>query len=120
MVCLSGPLGAGKSLLARGLAEGLGAGSWQGSPTFNLIHEYDTRPRLIHLDLYRLAAFEADELGLGDFLVSDTLTVIEWPERAIALLKSYARATDLYVEMAVLGPTSRSIRVYPLLQATSS
>ncbi len=82
VVMLYGPIGAGKSVLARGIAEGLGADRWRGSPTFTLIQEYDTRPRLYHLDLYRLQSSDVEVLGLEDYAQPDAIMVVEWADRA--------------------------------------
>jgi tRNA threonylcarbamoyladenosine biosynthesis protein TsaE len=82
-VCLYGPLGAGKSTLARGLIRALTAPDEDvPSPTFTLVQLYAARDfPLAHFDLYRLkAAAEAYELGLDDALDLG-VAVIEWPER---------------------------------------
>jgi tRNA threonylcarbamoyladenosine biosynthesis protein TsaE len=82
-VCLSGPLGAGKSVLARGAILELSPGEREApSPTFTLVQSYpNPRLPLSHLDLYRLAsAEEAYELGLEDAL-REGAVVIEWAER---------------------------------------
>ena len=82
-VCLWGPLGAGKSTLARGLIRALTSPEEEvPSPTFTLVQSYDA-PRLTvaHFDLYRLtSADEAFELGLDEALEAGA-AVIEWPER---------------------------------------
>jgi tRNA threonylcarbamoyladenosine biosynthesis protein TsaE len=83
LVCLWGPLGAGKSTLARGLIRALTRPDEEvPSPTFTLVQLYDGRDfGIAHFDLYRLEdAAEADELGLGEAL-EDGAAVVEWPER---------------------------------------
>jgi tRNA threonylcarbamoyladenosine biosynthesis protein TsaE len=82
-VCLSGPLGAGKSSLARALIRALtGEATEAPSPTFTLVQTYETKTfPLAHFDLYRIERpQELEELGLEDAL-EDGAAVIEWPER---------------------------------------
>lgn len=87
VVALSGPLGAGKTTLARALVSRLGGADDEvPSPTFALMQRYETdRLVLTHCDLYRLAPGELDELGLDDALTEGAV-LIEWPERAEAWL----------------------------------
>ncbi len=86
VVAISGPLGAGKTTLARALVARLGGESEVPSPTFALIQHYETpRLTLTHCDFYRLEPPELDQLGLDD-AVSEGAVLIEWPERASAWL----------------------------------
>lgn len=82
VLALSGELGAGKTQLAKGVAEGLGVESVVNSPTFVLMNEHVGRLRLYHIDAYRLAdPEEAVAAGLLDEREIDGLTVIEWADR---------------------------------------
>jgi len=82
-ICLSGPLGAGKSVMARGLIRALNPAERDvPSPTFTLVQFYEGPAfPVAHFDLYRLAdAAEAYEIGLDEALALGA-AVIEWPER---------------------------------------
>ena len=83
-VLLIGNLGAGKTTLAKGIVQGLGAAPADGvsSPTFTLIHEYGSPPAVYHVDLYRLdSARDAATLGLDELFDSPALVIVEWGER---------------------------------------
>jgi tRNA threonylcarbamoyladenosine biosynthesis protein TsaE len=82
LILLHGALGAGKTAFVRGLARGLGVPEEDvSSPTFTLIQEYRGRLVLHHVDLYRLAPREVEDLGLDDLLSSGGVVAIEWAER---------------------------------------
>lgn len=84
---LAGPLGAGKTVFARGLAEGLGVEEPVVSPTFTLMHRYQGRHPVLHVDAYRLEdPGELRLLGLDDLLAEPLVAVVEWADRAAALL----------------------------------
>ena len=82
LLALIGPLGAGKTLLTKGLAEGLGVRSVVNSPTFVLMNEHAGRLRLFHVDAYRLDdPEEALAAGLFDERQAGGVTVVEWADR---------------------------------------
>lgn len=114
VIALRGDLGAGKSTLARAVARGAGVEGDVPSPTFNLVFRYDT-PRgaqLHHLDLYRLEREdEVWELGWSELGAAGDLVLIEWPERAEALLP----APRWEVEIEDEGdPSSRRVTARPI------
>ncbi|MBQ8973500.1 MAG: tRNA (adenosine(37)-N6)-threonylcarbamoyltransferase complex ATPase subunit type 1 TsaE [Clostridia bacterium] len=82
-VLLRGDLGTGKSVFARGIGKSLGVTGNMPSPTFTLMIPYCERVPLYHFDLYRLS--DPDELyeaGLDEYIGSDGIAIIEWPEMA--------------------------------------
>lgn len=83
VIYLRGPLGAGKTTLARGLLRALGVSGPIRSPTYTLMEPYEADGRaLIHLDLYRLRSpLEAEQLGLADYPPDRSWWLVEWPER---------------------------------------
>jgi len=82
VIGLSGDLGAGKTQLAKGFAEGLGITDIVSSPTFVLMSEYAGRLRLFHVDLYRLDdAADALAGGLLDERLLEGVALVEWAER---------------------------------------
>ena len=88
LICLQGDLGAGKTTLVQGLAQGWGSLDAVSSPTFVLVNEY-RRPdacQLFHIDAYRLeSAPEAAELDLDSMLAHGAL-IVEWAERIMSVL----------------------------------
>lgn len=82
VVCLRGELGAGKTTLTQGIAEGMGVQDPVASPTFALAHEHPGTVPLFHLDAYRLdSAEELWDLGFDDYLRAGGVVVIEWGDR---------------------------------------
>ena len=81
VITLSGPLGVGKTALARGFIAGLGHEGEVPSPSFSIVQPYEALdPAVWHVDLYRIEdASEIDELGLDS---ADAVLLVEWPERA--------------------------------------
>jgi tRNA threonylcarbamoyladenosine biosynthesis protein TsaE len=83
VILLYGQLGAGKTAFVRGVARGLGADPDDvSSPTFTLIQEYTSARRILfHVDLYRLAPAEIEDLGLEDLIGGEGVVAIEWADR---------------------------------------
>lgn len=112
---LHGDLGAGKTTLTQGIAQGFGIERPVTSPTFTLVAEYPVDPpingieRLHHLDLYRLTdPAELDSFGFEDLLATDgAVFVIEWPERAEGLLPP----DGVVIEIAPEGVGQRRVLV---------
>jgi tRNA threonylcarbamoyl adenosine modification protein YjeE len=95
---LRGPLGAGKSVLARAVARGAGVAGPIPSPTFNLLFRYESARGfpILHLDLFRIEhPAELWELGWEELGASGELVLVEWPERAGDLLPADRWDIDL-------------------------
>lgn len=92
--CLVGDLGAGKTAFTRGLARGYGFSGRVCSPTFAIMNVYEGGAEVVnHFDLYRLESEEElDDIGFEDCLKKD-ISVIEWPDSFIHLIKSYILVT---------------------------
>jgi tRNA threonylcarbamoyladenosine biosynthesis protein TsaE len=105
-VGLRGDLGAGKTCLVRGIAEGLGVpGDQIRSPSFTLMLEYlGGRLPVYHLDLFRIQPSAADCLALREFLYGSGVALVEWCERLAEPLEDYLEVTLTFV-----GPTARRI-----------
>ena len=106
VVALVGPLGAGKTHLARAIAEGLGVADARAvtSPTFVLIQEYPARLPVYHFDAYRLTGVsDFADLGSAEYLEGDGVCLVEWADRVDAALP----AEHLRVALTVTGEKSR-------------
>ena len=92
VVCLEGDLGAGKTTFTQGLAAALGVPGRVTSPTFCIVQEHRGPNLLVHMDLYRLHG-EDDVIAIGweDYLAEGAILVVEWPERAGALIPVEAK-----------------------------
>jgi len=108
VVLLIGPLGAGKTTLAKGIVKGLGAAAPDdvSSPTFTLIHEYS--PSVYHIDLYRLdTAAQVATLGLEEIFDPRAVVLIEWGERFPELMPE----ERIEIRLRGTGEHSREIEV---------
>ena len=111
VITLSGPLGAGKTALARGFIAALGHDGEVPSPSFAIVQPYeDLDPPVWHVDLYRLEdPAEIEELGLD--AAADAVLLVEWPERAAE--KSWPGALRLSLEFAQNGDRILTAEVPP-------
>ena len=111
LVALSGPLGAGKTQLVKGIAVGLAVPEDEPvlSPTFVLVREYAGRLRLYHLDAYRLSGAEdLLALGLEELLEEpETAVVIEWADRVAQALPAGA----WWIELSHAGAQERELTI---------
>lgn len=108
IICLSGDMGAGKTMFAVGIGKGWGTKYPLTSPTFSLIHEHrrdKDNKRLYHLDCYRLTQpEEAEQIGLDDVLNGRGPVILEWPEH----IESVLPRQRLWIELRILEPTRRN------------
>src|SRR5258707_19449 len=114
LVLLRGDLGAGKTTLIKGIAEGFRAASEEDvtSPTFTLVHEYrGPRANLYHIDLYRVdTPRELETLGLDDLISENSILLIEWGEK----FARFVRDRDVEIRLERVGETDRKIHVHGL------
>lgn len=111
VIALVGNLGAGKTRLVQGIAEGLGVPREEvNSPTFVLIQQYAGRLPVYHFDTYRLRdTDEFEELGIDEIFASGGIAIIEWADRvADALPRDHLR-----IEIEITAPTARVFHVTP-------
>ena len=107
-VTIEGNIGAGKTTLTRGILHGLGYHQIVKSPTYNLVEIYKiSRLYLYHFDFYRFNDYlEWEEAGFREYFNSDTICLVEWPEKAGGLLPT----ADLQFSFKILD-TGRSIEI---------
>jgi tRNA threonylcarbamoyladenosine biosynthesis protein TsaE len=89
VICLDGDLGAGKTALSQAIAKGLEVpeNCYVTSPSFAILHEYEGRIPMYHMDFYRLHDVgEVIDLGFEEYFYLSGLTVIEWSRRALEIL----------------------------------
>ena len=111
IVLLRGDLGAGKTTLVKGIAEGFQAASQEDvtSPTFTLIHEHrGPKASLFHIDLYRIdTQRELDTLALDDLMAENSILLIEWGEKFARFVKE----RDVEIAIERLGENERRVHV---------
>jgi tRNA threonylcarbamoyladenosine biosynthesis protein TsaE len=108
VIALSGPLGAGKTSVARGLLTALGLAGEAPSPSYAIVQPYDPPEvafPVLHVDLYRIEdPEEANELGLDDAR-GDALLIVEWPER----IGEHAWDDALWLTLEMLPDGARAL-----------
>jgi tRNA threonylcarbamoyladenosine biosynthesis protein TsaE len=108
IICLSGDMGAGKTVFSGGIGKGWGAKTPLTSPTFNLVHDHtrdSDSQHLYHIDCYRLEhPSDVDSIGIDEILSGRGPVILEWPENIVSLLPKQR----LWIEIRVLEPTRRN------------
>jgi tRNA threonylcarbamoyladenosine biosynthesis protein TsaE len=110
LVLMKGELGAGKTVLTKGIVAGLGAApeSEVTSPTFALVHEYAGARKVYHIDLYRIeGGRDLNTLGLDEMLAQDATVIVEWGEK----LRPQAPVPRVEVHLDHQGENDRRIVV---------
>ena len=116
VVALTGVLGSGKSVLARGIMSGLGVASRMPSPTFVIVATYEVTGAagcvaVNHVDLYRIeSSEEAVGAGVEEALFSDAISIVEWAEKAPDLLPG--KRLDIAIELR-RRPEERLLTIVP-------
>ena len=107
---MTGDLGSGKTCLTQGIARGLGVKENALSPTFVIMREMHGRLALYHIDLYRLDRLEeTEDLGLDDYFYGEGVSVVEWAEKALALMPP----DRMMVRIDYLSNAERRMRLSP-------
>ncbi len=110
-LCLNGDLGAGKTTLVQGIAQGWGSPDPVTSPTFVLVNQY-RRPdgqQISHLDAYRLSsALEAEDLDL-EYLLENGPLIVEWPLRIMTALPE----AHIWVDLQYISEQQRMLLIKP-------
>lgn len=109
-LALSGELGAGKTTLIRGLAQGLGVEDMDSvkSPSYTLVLHYPGQRPLLHLDAYFMESGEdLDLCGMHDALIRNEVVVVEWGDR----VRQWLPKDTVFIQMTHVDPFSRRIRI---------
>ncbi|WP_249902148.1 tRNA (adenosine(37)-N6)-threonylcarbamoyltransferase complex ATPase subunit type 1 TsaE [Paenibacillus sp. PK3_47] len=107
VIGLNGDLGAGKTAFSQCYARHLGVEGIVNSPTFTIIKEYQGRLPLYHMDVYRISAMEADELGLEEYFYGQGVCLVEWS----SIITELMPPGHLNIYMKTAGPEERLITV---------
>lgn len=108
VISLRGPLGSGKTVIAKGIALALGISEAIVSPTFTLVQEYEGKLPMYHMDLFRIDSIE-EFAGIGgeELLFNNGITLIEWSEKIYRILPPHT----VYISIEILENQSRLIKL---------
>lgn len=110
-IALRGDLGAGKTAFVRGFVRAMGYG-YASSPTFAIVHEYETHPMVFHMDLYRLdGAVDLFDMGYEEYAERKGIVLMEWPERAESMLP--VNRLEITIRYGENDPDERRIEITP-------
>jgi len=111
VICLSGDMGAGKTVFSSGIGQGWGSKTPVTSPTFNLVHQHNRtqdKQVLYHLDCYRLnGASDSASIGIDELLEAQGVVILEWAERIQGVLPQ----ERLWIELKVREETRRNLQI---------
>lgn len=108
VISLRGSLGAGKTVIAKGIAQYLNIEEAIVSPTFTIIQEYRGTLALYHMDLYRISGCDEFEmLGGEEMLYGNGITLIEWSEKIEEMLPE----NTIYIDITILDNLDRVINI---------
>ncbi len=108
VISLRGSLGAGKTVMAKGIAKALEINEAIVSPTFTLVQEYEGDMKMYHLDLYRLSGEdEFESMGGEEFLYPDGVTLVEWSEKIESMLPE----DTIYINITIEEDETRTIEL---------
>lgn len=109
VLCIQGEMGAGKTHLIKGIAEGMGVDQTKvNSPTFTLVNEYDGTTKLFHFDLFRIKNDrELLDIGIEEYLYGDGICLIEWPEK----METFKPESAVQITITKLNNNSRKLEI---------
>lgn len=108
IIAFTGGLGAGKTTLCRGIAEGLGLSGQVSSPTFSIVNVYEGPVRFAHFDAYRIATEQdLETAGFYDYLDEGAVVAVEWSEN----IRPYLPPGHIQIDIQTAGESAREIRI---------
>jgi tRNA threonylcarbamoyladenosine biosynthesis protein TsaE len=105
VIALYGELGSGKTMLTKGICEGLGVKEVVKSPSFTIITTYKSEIPVHHIDLYRIKSNEIQNIGLEEYISDFGICIIEWAERA----KDFLPEKRINIFLKIINEKTREI-----------